>query len=155
MECCCTELRHTGSNDLFWQPLFQQEFGTVLTSYERMLAGKLGWQRIYGLKCRDRCVSCACSGAAIVLDASTLCLMLRPALCLARCYSSQCSMSMRLVLNLCSVLKAALTVSGLASMAVPQLHLASVKLFSIQPLAKFHPGSHYQSMKGSLCSLHC
>lgn len=38
----------------------------MLTSYESMLAGKLGWQRIYGLKCRDRYVPYAYSGAAIV-----------------------------------------------------------------------------------------
>lgn len=121
MECCCTELRHTGGNDLFWQPLFQQEFGTVLTSYERMLAGRLGWQRIYGLKCRDRCVSCAYSGAAIVFIAATFyCCGLRSGLR----YAWQRSMSLRLIPKLCSVLKAALTVSGLASVAVPQLHLA-------------------------------
>ena len=58
MECCCTELRHTVSNDLFWQPLFQQEFGFV-TSYESIQAGRLGWQRVYGLKWADRCVPSA------------------------------------------------------------------------------------------------
>ncbi len=51
VECCCTELRHTASADLFWQPLFQQEFGFV-TSNENLQAGRLGWQGMF----RDRWV---------------------------------------------------------------------------------------------------
>ena len=58
VESCCTELRHTASNDLFWQPLFRQEFGFV-TSYENVQAGRLGWRRIYGLKWAERCVPSA------------------------------------------------------------------------------------------------
>lgn len=50
VECCCTEMRHTASSDLFWQPLFQQEFGSVGASYESMQAGRLGWQNIFKQK---------------------------------------------------------------------------------------------------------
>ncbi|KAL0053556.1 hypothetical protein WJX82_007510 [Trebouxia sp. C0006] len=53
VECCCTELRHTASSNLFWQPLFQQEFGSV-TSYESMQAGRLGWQGIFTQKWVER-----------------------------------------------------------------------------------------------------
>ncbi|KAL0021412.1 hypothetical protein WJX79_003342 [Trebouxia sp. C0005] len=53
VECCCTELRHTASSNLFWQPLFQQEFGFV-TSYESMQAGRLGWQGVFTQKWVER-----------------------------------------------------------------------------------------------------
>ena len=56
VECCCTELRHTASSDMFWQPLFQLEFGFV-TSHEKMQAGRLGWQGMFTHKWTERCVA--------------------------------------------------------------------------------------------------
>lgn len=58
VECCCTELRRLASIDLFWQPLFQKEFGFV-TSYESYQAIQRGWQHVYALKYVDRCVGSA------------------------------------------------------------------------------------------------
>ncbi|DBA78763.1 TPA: hypothetical protein ACH3X1_008669 [Trebouxia sp. C0004] len=53
VECCCTELRHTAGSNLFWQPLFQQEFGFV-TSYATIQAGRLGWQGVFTQKWVER-----------------------------------------------------------------------------------------------------
>lgn len=53
VECCCTELRHTASSDMFWQPLFQLEFGFV-TSHEKTQAGRLGWQGMFTHKWTER-----------------------------------------------------------------------------------------------------
>lgn len=63
-------------------------------------------------------------------------------------------MSLRLVLNLCSVLKAALTVSGLASMAVLQLHLAcKFEAFQYSTPGKGSPRQSLPINEGKLVQL--
>lgn len=51
--CCCTELRHTASSDLLWQPLFNRELGYV-THYENIQGGASGWQRLFARRYIER-----------------------------------------------------------------------------------------------------